>query len=183
MFILFFERERNIYVRGKHQLAVSHVHPNWRSNPQPWYVLWLGIEHTIFWCMGRCSNQLSHPARTTPHSLAAPNESCSPSQTNCHLVPGRQENTERFLTTHHISTKPHIPQIITHGKVQDPGIGPHFTLQYIHVRSCVSKITITFRLALLVTKFYNYPGFKNKTGWYTLTITSFSYCRRQYLTK
>ena len=35
------------------------------SNAQPKYVPWLGIEPSTFWCLGRCSNQQSHPARAT----------------------------------------------------------------------------------------------------------------------
>ena len=37
--------------RDKHRSMASHKHP------QP------GIECTTFWCMGWCSNQLTHPAR------------------------------------------------------------------------------------------------------------------------
>ena len=45
------EQERGIDVREKHQLFVSHMHPDWGSNLQP------------FWSMGRRSNQLSQLAR------------------------------------------------------------------------------------------------------------------------
>ena len=45
------EQERGIDVREKHQLFVSHMHPDWGSNLQP-----LGV-------MGWRSNQLSHPTR------------------------------------------------------------------------------------------------------------------------
>lgn len=62
---------------------------------------------------------------------------------------------------------------ITHKNVQDPGNQSAF---YFTVHSCkflhFQGNQITFRLALLVTKSYNYPGFKNKIGWYTWTILS-----------
>ena len=51
------------------------------------------------------------------------------------------------------------------------GISPHFIIhsyEFLHFQG----YQITFRLALLVTKLYNYPGFKNKIGWYTLTLLS-----------
>ena len=53
-------RERNIYVRGKHQSVVSCTCPNRGSNPQPSYVLWLGMEPITFWYMGQSSKQLGH---------------------------------------------------------------------------------------------------------------------------
>ena len=43
--------------------VASYTYPNWGSNLQPRYVPWPGIESATFWCMGRCSNQLSHAAR------------------------------------------------------------------------------------------------------------------------
>ena len=46
------ERARNINVRQKHLLVASHMCPNQGLNPQPRYVLWLGIELPTFWCMG-----------------------------------------------------------------------------------------------------------------------------------
>ena len=44
-------------------LVATCVHPDQESHPQPRYVLWLRIEPAVFWCMGWCSNQLSHPSR------------------------------------------------------------------------------------------------------------------------
>ena len=37
--------------------------PNQGLNLQLRYVPWPGVEPKTFWCMGQCSNQLSHPAR------------------------------------------------------------------------------------------------------------------------
>ena len=56
-------RERDIDVREKHQMVASCMCPDQGSNPQPRYVLQLGIELATFWCSGRCSNQPSYPAR------------------------------------------------------------------------------------------------------------------------
>ena len=53
------ERKRNIDVREKHWFVASCMHFNWGLNLQPSYVLWLGIEPTIFWCTGRF--QLTEP--------------------------------------------------------------------------------------------------------------------------
>ena len=60
MFIDFKERgrEKEKYVREKHQSVASHM------NLQASYVAWLGFELAIFWCTGQHSNQLSHLART-----------------------------------------------------------------------------------------------------------------------
>ena len=54
---------RNIDVNEKHQLVASPMCPNQGLNLQLRYVPWPGIEPKTFWCMGQCSNQLSHPAR------------------------------------------------------------------------------------------------------------------------
>lgn len=97
------------------------------------------------------------------------------SQTNSHLASSLQKSgkhTDGFLIA---SLKYlHISENITHKKVQDPGNQSAF---YFTVHSCkflhFQGNQITFRLALLVTKSYNYPGFKNKIGWYTWTILSF----------
>ena len=56
------ERQRNIYVREKHQLFASYTCPDRGSNPQPRYAPWLIVKPTIFWCTGLCSNQLTHLA-------------------------------------------------------------------------------------------------------------------------
>ena len=56
------ERERE---REKHRLVASHTPADQASNPQPRYVPCPGMERATFWCMGQCSNQLSHPARTS----------------------------------------------------------------------------------------------------------------------
>ena len=40
------ERERNIDVREKYQLVVSHACPNWGLNPHPRYVSCLRVEPT-----------------------------------------------------------------------------------------------------------------------------------------
>ena len=61
--LLIWEREREIE-REKHQMVASHMHPDWGSNPQPRYVPWPGMKPASCWCMGWCSNQLSHPAST-----------------------------------------------------------------------------------------------------------------------
>ena len=42
------ERERNIYVREKHQLATSRTHPDWGLNPQPRHVPHPRIEPATF---------------------------------------------------------------------------------------------------------------------------------------
>lgn len=99
-------------------------------------------------------------------------------------VPRSQENTSGFFITCHISAKLPISENITHRKVQDPGNQSAFyftvhSYKFLHGQDN----QVTFRSALLVTKLYNYPGFKNKMGWYTLTVISLSYCRRRYITK
>ena len=53
--------ERNIYVRERHWSFTSCTCQEQGSNPQPSSVPWPGIEPATFWCMGQCSNQLSHP--------------------------------------------------------------------------------------------------------------------------
>ena len=58
------ERERETSVQERNILLVAFcMCPNWGLNLPPRYVLWPGIEPTTFWHMGRCFNQLSHPAR------------------------------------------------------------------------------------------------------------------------
>ena len=52
------ERERWEALIGYHKCSYQG------SNPQRRHVRWPGIKHSTFWCMGQCSNQLSHPART-----------------------------------------------------------------------------------------------------------------------
>lgn len=49
-------------------------------------------------------------------------------------VPGSQENVP-------MSYQLHAPENSPHSRVQLVGISPHFILQYIHVSSCVSKVT------------------------------------------
>ena len=56
-------RETLMWERNIDRLVASHACPDWGLNLQPRYVPWLGIEPATFWCMGWCSNQLSHPAR------------------------------------------------------------------------------------------------------------------------
>ena len=60
-------REREIHtdidLREKDRSVSSYMHLDLGLNPQPRYVPWLGIEPTTFWCMGWCSNQLSHLVR------------------------------------------------------------------------------------------------------------------------
>lgn len=80
-------------------------------------------------------------------------------------VPGSQENTSGFFITCHISAKLPISENITHRKVQDPGNQSAFyftvhSYKFLHGQDN----QVTFRSALLVTKLYNYPGFKNKMG-------------------
>ena len=58
------EREKNIGMREKHWLAVSHMHPNQRPNPQPRDVPWPGIEPVTFQFTGQCSSQLSHTGQS-----------------------------------------------------------------------------------------------------------------------
>ena len=51
-------------VREKHWLVgCLHMYHDQESNPQPRLVYRLGIEPVTFWCIGQCSNQLSHPTR------------------------------------------------------------------------------------------------------------------------
>ena len=59
--LLFLDREE----RRERETLISCpcTHTNQGSNLQPNYVLWSGIEPTIFWVMGQCSNQKNHPAR------------------------------------------------------------------------------------------------------------------------
>ena len=57
------ERDRNIIVGEKHGLVASCMHPNWGWNLQPRYVPRPGIELTVFWYMGECSNQPNQLAR------------------------------------------------------------------------------------------------------------------------
>ena len=47
-YVYWFERERNIDLREKHQLDACHTCPDWGSNTQSRYVPWLGIEPTNF---------------------------------------------------------------------------------------------------------------------------------------
>lgn len=103
-----------------------------------------------------------------PHPLAAPDGPWLLPRQRAPLrqVPRSQGNTWGL---NHL---PHSANI-THRKVQDPGDQSafYFTVhshKFLHVQGN----QITFRLALLVTKWYNYPGFKNRMGWYTLTIIS-----------
>ena len=65
MFIDLWERgrERNINVREKCCLVASHTCPHHTLNLQPRCVLWPGIKSPTFWCMGWCSNQMSHASQ------------------------------------------------------------------------------------------------------------------------
>ena len=56
------ERERDINMREKHQLVASHSCPNCAPTQ--------GSNLQSFWCMGWCSNQLSHLAWVHHHTLA-----------------------------------------------------------------------------------------------------------------
>ena len=66
MFIDFRERgrERKHWCERERSIGCNLYIP-WleRSNLQPRYGPWLGIKPANFWCMGWCSNQLSHPVR------------------------------------------------------------------------------------------------------------------------
>ena len=62
-------RERNINMREKHQLVVSHTLSYHGSNQQPRYVPWLRIEPPTFWCMGWYSNQLNHNSQGNNYYL------------------------------------------------------------------------------------------------------------------
>ena len=57
------DRERNIDVREEHWSVASHMHPNQRSNMQPWCVPSPGIKPANFWCTGWCFHHLGHLAR------------------------------------------------------------------------------------------------------------------------
>ena len=58
------EREGEKHWCERETLISCLLHtPNWGPGLQPRHVPWLGIETTTFWCIGWCSNQLSHPAR------------------------------------------------------------------------------------------------------------------------
>ena len=48
------KRERNTDVWEKHRLVASHTHPDWRLNPQPRHVLWLGIKLATSCFAGQC---------------------------------------------------------------------------------------------------------------------------------
>ena len=63
--LLIFEREREKTSMSERNIDwLSPIHtPDCRFNPKPRCVPWPGIERAIFWCTGRRSNQLSHPAR------------------------------------------------------------------------------------------------------------------------
>ena len=62
-------RKRRREKREKRWSVASYMHPNWGSNPQPRYVPWPGIKPTTFWCIGRCSNQLSYQAKAAAHHI------------------------------------------------------------------------------------------------------------------
>ena len=54
------EREKERVRERERLIGCIHMCPDWGSNPQPRYMPWLGIKSTTFWCIGWCSNQLSH---------------------------------------------------------------------------------------------------------------------------
>ena len=62
MFLLILEREER-WKREKYPLVASCTCPDQGSNPRLRYVPWWGINLATFWCMGWCSNQVSHSAR------------------------------------------------------------------------------------------------------------------------
>ena len=56
------EREKHTCDRETPSVA-SYMCPDQGLNPYPRYVPRLGINPAAFWCMGQCSNQLSHLAK------------------------------------------------------------------------------------------------------------------------
>ena len=56
-------REREKDQCEKYWLVASHTCPKWGLYLPHRYVPWPEIEPATFWCMGWCSNQLSHQAR------------------------------------------------------------------------------------------------------------------------
>ena len=56
------ERQRDSHVRENHGLVALHMCPAQGSNLQPKHAPWPGMELAPPWCIGRHSNQLSHPA-------------------------------------------------------------------------------------------------------------------------
>lgn len=115
---------------------------------KPWFMRWAlapNTPHFQLFLMSPC-----YPPRPAPATLFQ--------------VPRSQEkHTDEFLITclKHL----HISESITHKKGQGLGNQSAF---YFTVHSCkflhFQGNQITFRLALLVTKLYNYPGFKSKIG-------------------
>ena len=69
------ERKEDINVREDQGSIVSHIHPNWKSNPQPRYDPWLGIQPATVWCTRQMLQLTGHPARSLPIIL--------PSKLNC----------------------------------------------------------------------------------------------------
>ena len=68
--LLIFEREREREHRcEREKLLVSHICPDQGLNLQLSQVPWLGFEPPIFWCMGWCSNQLSHTSQGLTQKL------------------------------------------------------------------------------------------------------------------
>ena len=61
------KRERNIDVRGKHQLVASCTYPDWGPNPQPRHVPWLGMEPVTFCFVGWCPTNWSMMVRAEGH--------------------------------------------------------------------------------------------------------------------
>ena len=58
------ERERETPMKkGNIDWLPSYMHPNRRSNLQPRYVPWPGVEPMTFRCVGQRSNQLSHASQ------------------------------------------------------------------------------------------------------------------------
>ena len=64
----FFFKTLFIYLRERETVAFC-MHPDLGLNLKPRYVPWPGMEPATFWCLGQCSNQLSHPARASLYSL------------------------------------------------------------------------------------------------------------------
>ena len=77
--LLILEREeggdRETLMWERNWLVASHTHSDWGSNLPPRCVPWRVFEPSTFWCVGRCSNQVSHTGQGFPTHFKLKGES------------------------------------------------------------------------------------------------------------